>query len=94
MFHITKSFLKWAVTSLRKWLRRLPLDKKAAILLDDIFKYTFENKICILINNIKLNNIPALVQIMALRRIGAKALTEPMMPQFSDAYERHQGDMS
>ena len=33
-----------------------------------------------------INNIPALVQIMAWRRTGDKALSEPMMTQFNDAY--------
>ena len=36
-----------------------------------------------------MNNIPALVQIMAWRRPGDKPLLEPMMIQFTDAYMRH-----
>ena len=32
-----------------------------------------------------INNIPALVQIMAWRRTGDKPLSEPMMTQFNDA---------
>ena len=36
-----------------------------------------------------INNIPALVQIMAWRRIGDKPLPEPMLTQFTDAYMRH-----
>ena len=41
-----------------------------------------------------INNIPALVQIMAWRRPGAKPLSEPMMASFTDAYMRHSVPMS
>ena len=41
-----------------------------------------------------INNIPALVQIMAWRRTGDKPLSEPMMTQFDDAYMRHSVSMS
>ena len=33
-----------------------------------------------------IDNDPALVQIMAWRRIGDKPLSEPMQTQFADAY--------
>ena len=65
---------------------------------DDIFKCIFVNeKFCIL-NKISLtfvssgliHNNPALVQIMAWRRIGDKPLSEPILPQFIEAYLRHQ----
>ena len=54
---------------------------------DDIFKYIFLNEnIWILIKislkfvpRVSINNIPALVQIMAWRRPGDKPLSEPMM---------------
>ena len=36
-----------------------------------------------------INNVPALVQIMAWRRSGAKPLSEEMLTQFCDAYMRH-----
>ena len=36
-----------------------------------------------------INNIPALVQIMAWRLSGAKPLSEPMIAYFNDAYIRH-----
>ena len=35
-----------------------------------------------------INNIPALVQVMAWRRPGDKPLSEPMKVQFTDAYMR------
>ena len=41
-----------------------------------------------------INNIPALVQIMAWRRPGANPLSEPMMAYFADAYMRHSASMS
>ena len=41
-----------------------------------------------------INNIPALVQIMAWRRTGDKPLSEPMMTQFNGAYMRHSASMS
>ena len=64
---------------------------------DDIFKSVFMNEIfCIMIRIwLKLapkgpiNNIPALVQIMAWRRSGDKPLSESMLTQFTDAYMRH-----
>ena len=54
---------------------------------DDIFKYIFLNEnVWILlkislkfIHKFRINNIPALVQIMAWRRPGDKPLSEPMM---------------
>ena len=36
-----------------------------------------------------VNNIPALLQIMAWRRSGAEQLFEPMLTQFTDVYMRH-----
>ena len=41
-----------------------------------------------------INNIPALVQIMAWRRSGDKPLSEPMIALFNDAYMRHSAAMS
>ena len=41
-----------------------------------------------------INNIPALVQIMAWRRTGDKSLSEPMMTQFNDAYMRSSASMN
>ena len=38
-----------------------------------------------------INNIPALVQIMAWCQSGDKPLSEPMLAQFTDAYMRHWG---
>ena len=54
---------------------------------DDIFKWIFLNEIIWISIKISLkfvpsgpiNNIPALVQIMAWRRLGDKPLSEPMM---------------
>ena len=59
----------------------------AAVLADDIFKCIFMNenvwivlKISLkFVPKVRINNIPALVQIMAWRRSGDKPLSEPMM---------------
>ena len=64
---------------------------------DDTFKRIFLNDNVWISNKISLkfvpkgpiNNIPALVQIMAWRRIGDKPLSEPMLTQFTDAFMRH-----
>ena len=69
----------------------------AAILADGIFKCIFlnENLLILLkislkfVPKVRINNIPAMVQIMAWRRIGDKPLSEQMMTQFNDAYMRH-----
>ena len=69
---------------------------------DDTFKHIFLNKnVCISIEiSLKfvpkgpMNNMPALVQIMARRRTGDKPLSEPLMTQFNDAYMRHPASMS
>ena len=69
---------------------------------DDVFKCNFmkENfwipiKISLkFVPEGPINNISALVQIMAWRRIGDKPLSEPMMTQFNDAYMRHSASMS
>ena len=41
-----------------------------------------------------INNIPALVKIMAWRRQGDKPLSEPVVAYFADAYMRHWASMS
>ena len=64
---------------------------------DDIFRCIFVNKkFCCwikiwlkLVPKCQIDNNPALVQIMAWRRIGNTPLSEPMPTWFSDAYMRH-----
>ena len=76
-----------------------PLDKMTAILADDIFKCIFlnenyRNPIQIslkFVPRIPIDNKPALVQVMAWRRTGAKPLPELMLAQFPDAYMRTMG---
>ena len=83
-------------------LTHLPLDKKAAILADDMFNCIFLNindeiTIPISLKYVRrspINNTWALVKKIAWRRTGDKPLPEPMMTQFIDAYVRHQGEMS
>ena len=69
---------------------------------DDIFKHIFLNANVWISIEISLkfvpqgqiNNIQALVQIMAWRRPGDKPLSEPMMVSFTEAYMRHSASMS
>ena len=52
---------------------------------------------CIFLNEndrIPIDNMPALVRVMAWRRKGDKSLPELMLTQFTGAYMRHEGDMS
>ena len=46
------------------------------------------------IPNAPTGNIPALVQIMAWRRLGDKPISEPMLTPFTDAYMRYFVEMS
>ena len=69
---------------------------------DDIFKCIFLNENLWISIKISLkfvpkgpiNNIPALVQVMAWRRSGDKPLSDPMMVKSTDAYTRHSASMS
>ena len=74
----------------------------AAILADDFLKCIFMNesyKIPIqnspkFVPRSPIDNKPALVQVMAWRRIGDKAFIEKVMAQFTDACMRYNGEMS
>ena len=69
----------------------------ANILADDIFKCIFLNENIWISYKISLKYVPwglidnmsALVQIMAWRRSGDKPLSEPTLTQFTDAYMGH-----
>ena len=69
---------------------------------DDIFKCIFVNEKFWILIQISLNFVPrgpiddmwALVQVMAWRWTGDKSLPEPMLTQFTDAYMQHVGEMS
>ena len=69
----------------------------AAVLADDIFKCISLNENDRIQFQISLkfvpssptDNKPALVQVMAWRRIGDKPLPELIMTRFTDAYMRH-----
>ena len=73
-----------------------------AILADDIFKHIFLNGDVRIVIQISLkfdpkdtiDNKSALLQVMAWRWTGHTPLPEAMMIQFTDAYMRHQGEMS
>ena len=82
---------------IHKTLTHLPLDKMAAILADDNFKWIFliENDRILIKNSLKfvprspIDNKAALVQIIAWRQTGDKPLPESMVTQFHNAYMRH-----
>ena len=69
---------------------------------DGIFKSIFWNENCLIMIQISLKFVPkgpidnmqALVQIMAWRRIGDKPISEPMVAWFCDAYLCHTASMS
>ena len=69
---------------------------------DDIFSCILVNETCCIVNksslkfvpNGPIDNNPALVEIMAWRRIGDKPLSEPMLTRFTDAYVQHSWKMS
>ena len=78
-------------------LTHLPLDIRATIFADNMFKCIFMNeKFCISIP-ISLKCVPeglfdnksATVQVMTWRLTGEKPLPEPMLTQFTDAYMQH-----
>ena len=85
-----------------KWVNSLRPRQNRRHFADDVFKCNFLNENVWIQIKISLkfvpkgpiNNIPALVQIMAWCRIGDKPLSEPMMAQFNDAYMRHSASMS
>ena len=72
---------------LKHWVNTLRPRQNGRHFVDDTFKYIFLNENVIILVKISLkfvpkgpiNNIPALVQIMAWRRSGDKPLSEPMM---------------
>ena len=73
----------------------------AATLADDTFKYKFvnENVLISIKFSLKfvpkgpLDNISALVQIMAWRQVGDKPLSEPMVVWFTNTYIHHSASM-
>ena len=89
-------------SSLCYWVNTLRPRQNGRHFTDDILKCIFLNENAWIPIKISLkfvpegpiNNISALVQIMAWRRIGDKPLSEPMMTQFNDAYMRHSASMS
>ena len=59
---------------------------------DDFFmkeKFCIWNRFSLFVPEGIINNIPALVQIMAWCLPGDKPLSEPMLTQFTDAYMQH-----
>ena len=67
----------------------------------DVFRCIFMNEkfgvlieiVLMFVPSALIANYPALVKIVAWRRIGGKPLSEPMLTWFTDAYMRHKGEM-
>ena len=84
-------------SSLAMFLTHLRLDKMAATLADDNFKYIFLNEIYRIMIWFSLQFVPrspiynksALVQVVACHLFGARPLPEPMLTKFADAYMWH-----
>ena len=84
------------------WLNTLRPRQSSRHYTDDIFKYTWVNDKKLSSNEIWLkfvlkspiDNVPAVVQIMAWHRRGDKPLSELMMAQITDAYVFHSASMS
>ena len=91
-----------AILSRPQWVNPLRPRQNRHLIADDVFKCNF------LIENVRIpikispkfvphgpiNNVLALVRIMAWCRTGDKPLSEAMMTQFNDAYMRHSASMS
>ena len=83
-------YLRHGKPGLYQWLNTLRLRQNGRRFADDTFKCLFFNENVIILIKISLkfvpkgpiNNIPALVQIMASRHPGDKPLSEPMMISF------------
>ena len=78
----------------------LPPGQNDFHLADDAFRYIFLNGKFYIKISLKfvpkgpIDNNPALVQIMAWRRIGDKPLSESMLTSFTDAYMRYKEEIS
>ena len=86
-----------AILSRPQCVNSSPPGQNGCIFADDIFRCIFMNeKFCILnkislkvVPNGPIDNNPALVQVMAWRRIDDKPLSESMLTWFTDAYMWH-----
>ena len=100
--HLTLTCRKWNEMLGFKPLNTLRPGKIAATLSDDIFKCISLNENCWISNKISLRHVPqglidnmaALVQIMAWRRRGDKPLSEAMLACCTEAFMRHLASMS
>ena len=85
------------LNSARVWINKyICIKQNDRHFTDDTFRCIFLNEnFCIsikislkFVSKSLIDNIPALVHIMAWGRIGDKPLSEPMLTQFADAYMR------
>ena len=75
------------------WDRHFPDDISKCIFLTENVWISIDMLLNILRKG-SINNIPALVQIMAWRRPGDKLLSESMMVKFINVYMRHSASVS
>ena len=98
---VIRSLFIWVVTN-HPCLNILGPGQNAHHFAEDISKCIFLNEFVWIPIKVSLkfvpkgpiNNIPAMVQIMAWRRPGDKPLSEPMMVSFTDAYMRRSAPTS
>ena len=80
-----------------QWVNTLRPRQNGHHFTDDVFKWIFLNKNVWIsfkvslefVPKVPVNNIPALVQIMAWCKIGNKLLAESILTRFTDAFMRH-----
>ena len=79
--YLNQSQIYQLISPWTKWpLKRILLNENIWITNKILLKYILPGLI---------DNMSALVQIVAWRRLGDKPLSEPMLAQFIDAYMRH-----
>ena len=91
-----------AILSRGRWVNTLRPRQNGRCFAYDTFKCIFLNENIIIsieislqfVPMVRINNIPALVQIMAWHRPGDKPLSGPVMVCLTDAYRRHSASMS
>ena len=87
---------------IQTYVNTLRLGQNCRHFADDIFKCISLNEnvwillkfSCKCVPKVRINDIPALVQIMALVRPGDKTLSRPMMVYLTDAHMRHSASTS
>ena len=89
-------FLNRFIFTSQKAFNSSPPGQNGRHFADDLLRCIFVNEKCGILIRIALtfvsNNKPALILIMAWRRIGDKPLSERMLTRFTNVYMRHSGE--